>query len=199
MGSTDFTDPVAFYQLFREVVADPAHDEQLKSLWRESTEYTAYVTTAIYPALAKKSDLRNHDKTYWTIDCILFDKWDEEHFNKDTQYAKRVYVAIEHENDWRHSATEMNKLQLLNVPLRVLITYPNSDKERDKLIDRYKTIIQTAHELFNETDSTRRTLVIFGYRHPNFIERTAYHYTNGQLQLLTPQTTGQNTPSSVPA
>ena len=197
MGSTDFTDPVAFYQLFREVVADPAHDEQLKSLWRESTEYTAYVTTAIYPALAKKSDLRNHDKTYWTIDCILFDEWDNTF--QYAQYAKRVYVAIEHENDWRHSATEINKLQLLNVPLRVLITYPNSDKERDKLIGQYNKIIHESHELFNETDSTRRTLVIFGYRHPNFIEWTAYHYTNGQLQLLTPQITGQNTPSSVPA
>ncbi len=200
MGPTEFTDPIAFYNHFRNVV--DGHEEQLKALWKRPwANYTTYITERIFPALvAGCTGIQSAIRTYWTIDCILFDDWDAHHF-KHGQYAKNIYVAIEHENDWQRSIEEMNKLQILNIPLRVLITYPNCPEDRYQLIEKYTTIIKAAHDLFNEAASNRQTLVIFGYKDPkdNKIKWTAYHYTNGQLQLITHQTTGQNTPLSAPA
>lgn len=57
----------------------------------------------------------------------------------------RAVVAIEHENDCKTSMEEVKKLAILEVPLRVLVTYPNGgDFKKWMLLQDYARAIDQA-------------------------------------------------------
>ena len=65
----------------------------------------------------------NCSHEYYTVDAILYNERDDGNFrNPRCAYAKYISVAIEIENNCTDAHVEMNKLQLLNAPLTVLIT-----------------------------------------------------------------------------
>jgi hypothetical protein len=95
------------------------------------------------------------------LDSIFYSERDNEHFGSTVTYAKCISIAMEHENEPRGTAIEINKLQLFNASLKVLITYVQKPKERSLYLDRYMKIIQGA-DLFDDFATLRRQLVIFG-------------------------------------
>ena len=98
---------------------------------------------------------------YYSVDSVFYENLDTRNFAAGMTYVKAISVAIEHENKAALSCEEMHKLQLLNVPLKVLITYPSGTAQGDKLLAQYADII-TGADWFGDIATHRRQLVIFG-------------------------------------
>ena len=97
---------------------------------------------------------------YWTVDAVFYERPDTVHFPPDWNIAQFAAVALEHENDAKTSHYEANKLSLFNVPLKVLITYPNGPSDEDSLLTSYADILR-ASDVFNDFTSLRRQVVAF--------------------------------------
>jgi hypothetical protein len=148
--------PQQFKEAFQKVVSN-AHAELIER-WEARTDYTAFMRDNILPAIGSFLSIKVSGE-YYTLDCIYFTERDTEHFPNAT-YATYIVIALEHENDIGGSAIEMNKLQLFNAPLKVLITYCSAS-ERDFYLQRYSKILQ-AGDIFGDFATLRRHLVIFG-------------------------------------
>jgi hypothetical protein len=98
---------------------------------------------------------------YYSVDSVFYEEPDTRNFPAGMAYVKAISVAIEHENNPALSCEEMHKLQLLNVPLKVPITYPSDSAWGDRLLAQYEEII-TGADWFGDIATLRRQLVIFG-------------------------------------
>jgi hypothetical protein len=70
-------------------------------------------------------------------------------------------VALEHENNPAKSLEAINKLQIFNAPLKVLITYAAEGAESDSLLRRYEAVIGES-DIFEDIATLRQQLVIVG-------------------------------------
>lgn len=134
--------PVDFYTAFLKVASEEAR--ALKEVWSRYRDFTKLMRSCIFPTIADRLGLCCYERDYYTLDAILYARRDTKHFPSGTTYAKFISVALEHENDPVGTAVEMNKLQLFNAPLKVLITYPWSDDHGQELLERYTEIIAEA-------------------------------------------------------
>jgi hypothetical protein len=123
-------------------------------------------------------------REYYQIDTVFCHEIDAVHFkNPAYRYVKYISVAIEHENDCSTAAVEMNRLQLYNVPLAVLITYPSSRAKAAPTLKKYATIIRQA-DVFENASKERRQLAIFGYRGNGRVDWDAFVYQEGSFVRL---------------
>lgn len=143
----------------------PSFEQRLLASWESpAARYTSLWRdreTGIIRELASGLGL-DHCVEYWTIDGVMFRERDTGHFPGGSSYAKRVAVALEHENSWRDSCQEMNKLCQLNAPLSVLVTYPKR-RSAEGLLKKFSDIARAA-DFFEDFASKRRKLVVFGFR-----------------------------------
>jgi hypothetical protein len=105
--------------------------------------------------------LQAWNKEYYTLDGMLYEERGTDNTGKYASYANWVSVAIEHENDVSRAQETMNKLQLFNAPLKVLITYVHEGDATESLLRRYENIIR-ASDVFNDVATLRQQLVILG-------------------------------------
>jgi hypothetical protein len=155
------SDPSAseFYQALRKVV-DKERDA-LVECWDVRPQYTPLMLEQILPEVVRELDM-SYDRECHDLDAILYRETDEVYFNAKDEWAKYISVALEHENDHSTAAEEMIKLQRFNVPLTVLITYPE-ESAKNRMLDKYSEIIQQADVLGNSSTNLRQ-LAIFGYK-----------------------------------
>ena len=93
-------------------------------------------------------------------------------------------MAIEHENEASKAQETMNKLQLFNAPLKVLISYAAVGTATDNLLRKYENIIK-ASDVFNDVATLRQQLVILGT--PKTVaEWRFYAYENDGFVLMLP-------------
>lgn len=78
----------------------------------------------------------------------------------------------------------MNKLQLLNAPLKVLIAYPGNREYASMLLGQYAEIIADA-DPFEDIDTLRRQLVIFGFKE-DILRWDAYAYAGRSFTPVEP-------------
>lgn len=150
--------PHQFKKAFLTAIAE--YDKEIVSAWRgRQASFTALIRST-FPMLASELGLKVYNRDYYTLDAVFYTEKDEQHFNPDATYVKYIAVALEHENQVIGSEAEINKLQLFNVPLKVLITYAEGDS-REYYLDRYAKIIQEA-DVFGDFSTARKQLVIFG-------------------------------------
>jgi hypothetical protein len=154
--------PLQFKDAFLAVVS--AAQADLVTRWDALGDYTTLMRAAILPAIAPYLGIQVYSGEYYTLDCIYFAERDAEHFGAQATYATCISIALEHENKIDGTATEINKLQLFNAPLKVLITYAQTASVRAFYLERYRKIIQAA-DIFGDFATLRRQLVIFGSRH----------------------------------
>jgi hypothetical protein len=103
---------------------------------------------------------------------------------KFASYANWVSVAIEHENDASKADETMNKLQLFNAPLKVLITYAQPGAATESLLRKYENVIR-ASDVFKDIATLRQQLVILGT--PKTVaEWRLYAYENDGFVLMLP-------------
>ena len=68
---------------------------------------------------------------------------------------------MEHANRPSKTYEEINKLQMFNAPLKVLITYVAEGAEAEALLGKYESIIRDS-DIFNDIATQRKQLVILG-------------------------------------
>ena len=133
---------------------------EISKVWGTKPKFTSLMLE-IMPSIAKDLGLKAYNADYYTLDTIFYENKDNTYFSENTTYAEYIAVAIEHENQPGQTSVEMNKLQILNTPLKVLITYPGYITAQD-LLKQFTDIIEKA-DIFSDIPSKRKQLVIFGY------------------------------------
>lgn len=151
---------------FRAFVDNLPPVEDLLAAWQSATAYTSLFLDesgsnggpGFLRRVAGSLGLNFVEQEYFRIDAVFFnERWDGEFLGPN--WAKRILVAFEHENDWRSSAQEMSKLALLDVPLKVLVTFSRSDDEATELLDQFDKIIRAAM-----SGPQAQSLIIFGQK-----------------------------------
>lgn len=104
--------PVEFYSAFFETAAE--YEAGLLELWNSSRDYTSLMRSTVFPQIANRLGLCCYPGDYYTLDSIFYRERDTANFAKHLTYAPFISVALEHENESRGTAVEINKLQLFN-------------------------------------------------------------------------------------
>ena len=150
----------------------------------ETKSYNYFMRSTIYPRIGRHLGLLSWNKEYYTLDGMLYEERGTDDTGKYAAYANWVSVAIEHENDASRAHETMNKLQLFNAPLKVLITYSALGSATDSLLKKYENIIK-ASDVFNDFATLRQQLVILGT--PKTVaEWRFYAYENEGFVLMLP-------------
>jgi hypothetical protein len=92
---------------------------------------------------------------------MFYEERGTDHAGNHATYAKWISVALEHENAGANSFETMNKLQLFNAPLKVLISYAGEGVETDSLLRKYERIMSAA-DVFDDFATLRQQLVVLG-------------------------------------
>lgn len=150
----------------------------------EPKSYKYFMRSTIYPKIARHLGLSSWNKEYYTLDGMFYEERGVDATGKFASYANWVSVAIEHENDASRAQETMNKLQLFNAPLKVLITYAPPGSATDSLLRKYENIIK-ASDVFKDVATLRQQLVIIGT--PKAVaEWRLYAYENDGFVLMLP-------------
>lgn len=127
----------------------------------ETKSYLFYMRTNIFPKIARHLGLMIWNKEYYTLEGMFYEDRGRDGSGKYTSYAKWISVALEHENNPAQSLEVINKLQIFNAPLKVLITYAAEGAESDSLLRRYEAVISES-DVFEDIATLRQQLVIIG-------------------------------------
>ena len=160
------------------------HDSFRTAVGFETKSYNYFMRSTIYPRIARHLGLQSWNKEYYTLDGMFYEERGTDDTGKYASYANWVSVAIEHENDASKAHETMNKLQLFNAPLKVLITYAPVGAATDSLLRKYEKIIE-ASDVFHDFATLRQQLVILGT--PKTVaDWHFYAYENGGFVLMLP-------------
>src|SRR5213082_2158385 len=113
--------PNQFKEAFLKAASSVQSD--LVALWDARRDYTALMLDIVFPKIAADLGISVFNGNYYYLDSIFYSERDTNHFGPTATYAKCISIAMEHEHDPTGTAVEINKLQLFNAPLKVLITY----------------------------------------------------------------------------
>src|SRR5271170_7465111 len=165
-------------------VMQAEHDSFRTAIGFETKSYNYFMRSTIYPRIARHLGLLSWNKEYYTLDGMFYEERGIDNTGKFASYANWVSVAIEHENDASQAQETMNKLQLFNAPLKVLITYAALGPATDSLLQKYESIIK-ASDVFNDVATLRQQLVVLGTP-KTAAEWRFYAYENGGFVLMLP-------------
>lgn len=177
-----------FYNLFLGEIKKSG----IKSIsWNDNKEWTNRMLkdkNCVMEKMAKSLGLLCcHD--YYYLDGIFYRK-KLGYKNLDIEfhfYAQNIEVIIEHENDCRAIETEIYKLiPLFIAPLKVIITYVETDKDIKK-IKRIKNIIKERiknDDLFSLHKNKIETILIVGFKKDNKICWQGSIFKNGKFVSL---------------
>ena len=150
----------------------------------ETKSYNYFMRSTIYPRIARHLGLLSWNKEYYTLDGMFYEERGVDGTGKYATYANWISVAIEHENDAAKAQETMNKLQLFNAPLKVLITYSPAGAATELLLSKYENIIK-ASDVFNDFATLRQQLVVLGS--PKTVEEWRFYaYENDGFVLMLP-------------
>jgi hypothetical protein len=144
-----------------EAVMKAEHDGFRAAAGFEAKSYTYFMYSNIFPRIARHLGLMTWNKEYYALGSMFYEERGRDNFGKYTPYAKWISVALEHAIKPTKTHEEINKLQMFNAPLKVLITYAAEGAERDSLLRKYEEVIGEA-DLFDDIATLRQQLVIFG-------------------------------------
>lgn len=173
------------------------HEMELIRRWDSGRDYTTHMREVVLPAVAPHLGIRVYSADYYTLDCVYFADHDTSNFPANSTHANYLCVALEHENQLGGTVYEMNKLQLYNTPLKVLVTYSQMDTERAKYLEIYSRILREA-DVFQDFTSHRRQLVVFGKRSDTTIQWEFHVYADGEFVELGDQGNSRSRPRRMP-
>lgn len=149
---------------FRNAFLDVMSAEQAgfrTAIGFETKSYNFYMRTSIYPLVGRRLGLLAWKKEFLTLDGMLYEERGVDDTGRYASYANWISVAIEHESESAKAQETMNKLQLINAPLKVLISYAPEGPATESLLRRYEGIIR-ASDVFRDIATLRQQLVILG-------------------------------------
>lgn len=127
----------------------------------ETKSYNYFMRTNIFPKIAKQLSLLSWNKEYYGLNGMFYEERGTDNFGNYTAYAKWISVAIEHENNGVKAYEAINKLQVFNAPLKVLITYAAEGVETATLLGRAERVM-SGSDVFNDYSTLRQQLLILG-------------------------------------
>jgi len=179
--------PRDFRNAFIEVMK-AQRDSFREAVGFETKSYNYFVRSSIYPLVARRLGLSAWKGEYYTLDGMFYEERGTDDTGRYANFANWISVAIEHQNDASKAHETMNKLQLFNAPLKVLVSYAAPGAATDSLLRRYETIIK-ASDVFHDVATLRQQLVILGT--PKTVaEWRFYAYENDGFVLMLPTTEG---------
>lgn len=152
--------PKDFRNAFEEVMKSE-RDAFRTAVGFEPKSYNYFIRSNILPKIARSLGLLSWNKDYYSLEAMFYEERGTDNLGNHAPYAKWISVALEHENSGQKSHALMNKLQLFNAPLKVLITYADEGADTETLLRRYEKIIGAA-DVFDDFTTLRRQLVILG-------------------------------------
>lgn len=176
-----------FYRLFLQEIKKIDHFPR----WNNSKKWTRLFLENKDCVMAKMAESLNllYCNEYFSLDGILYRK-KLGYKNLDIEknfYAQNIEVIIEHENDYRTIEKEIYKLiPLFVAPLKVIITYVETDKDIQK-IKRIKSIIKERiknDDLFSLHKNKIETLLIVGFKKDNRICWQGSVFKNSKFEEL---------------
>jgi len=165
------------------IAAASVAKDEVFGLFDDKKPYTRLMFDRVLPDVAVRLGISIYNDCYYYLDSIFYTGLDHEHFAPTSYYAKHVSIALEHEHDVHGTAVEMNKLQLFNTPLKVLITYAQTVNERQRYLDRYHRIVREA-DVFGDFATLRRQLVIFGTSNESTVNWHSFVYESSGFTPL---------------
>lgn len=172
---------------FRDAFVAVMKSEQANfrtALGFETKSYNYFMRSNIFPKVARQLGVQAWNKDYCTLDGIFYEERGRDTSGKFTTYAKWIAVALQHANRPSQTYEEVNKLQMFNAPLKVLITYAAEGEESLALLRGYETVIRDA-DVFDDIAALRQQLVILGT--PRTVrEWRFYVYENDGFVLMLP-------------
>lgn len=127
----------------------------------EQKSYAYFMRSHMLPRVARQLGLLTWNKEYHGIESAFYEERGVDNFGNHTSYAKWITVAVEHEREAPKTPERVNKMQLFNVPLKVLITYAAEGEDTDALLRKYTGVIGGA-DVFQDIATLRQQLVIVG-------------------------------------
>ena len=117
---------------FRKAFVDTTNEISIvdfEKAWISSGDRTMFYFDSLLPTIAKKLDLTFEKEMIYRIDGV---------FSKvGGQNTKVPVIYLESENDIRTSEREVNKLCMLNAPLKILMVCNEWNEASKKLIKEY--------------------------------------------------------------
>jgi hypothetical protein len=150
----------------------------------EAKSYTYFMRSNIFPKIARQLGLLAWNKEYYALDGMFYEERGRDTSGKYTTYAKWISVALEHANTPARTLEAINKLQMFNAPLKVLITYAAEGAEGDSLLRKYEAVISES-DVFHDIATLRQQLVIFGTP-KTLLDWRFYVYENDGFVLMLP-------------
>jgi hypothetical protein len=160
------------------------HDGFRTAAGFETKSYTYFLRSNIFPRIARHLGLLAWNKEYYALEVMFYEERGTDAFGKYSAYAKWLSVALEHANKPEKSHEQLNKLQMYNTPLKVLITYAAEGAESDALLKKYEAVIGES-DLFDDVATLRQQLVILGTP-STFREWRFYAYESDGFVLMLP-------------
>ena len=172
---TRIVTPQEFIDVFQGVIdGEPG----IASSWDNPPEYTALLLKqdgAVLKRVAEKLGL-----SYWpelmNIDACFY---------QGAREPFLVSIAIEHENLVYTSFREANKLALLAIPLKVLITYPLQQRQDSEFLKEYDNIV-TACAATARGSTPGHFLVILASREGDVISWRYFQWSDDGFARLEP-------------
>lgn len=173
--------PERFKEAFQAAVI--TSEPEMLECWTDCTPFTSLIRGRVLPAIAANLGLRVYcERDYFWLDAIFYEEMDTLHFGEDSRWVKYISIALEHENSGTSSIEEMNKLQLFNTPLKVLVTYARPSA-REELLKKFSRILLDA-DVFDDFSTRRKQVVVFGGMQGGHVEWTFYIYRDGSFASL---------------
>lgn len=181
--------PEAFYEVF--LAAAAAHGAQIYDASIEgNSTFTDVMFCILFEDVAKRLHCHSF-REYYKFDCFFYRDKNLKHFPESSTYVKSIAVALEHENVPEKSVEEIHKLQLLNAPLKVLVTYPREPEKVKALLNDFAEIIGEA-DIFGDISTLKRQLVIFGFVAGAAFTWRGFVYRNGAFVEIGIQNAGHS-------
>ncbi len=124
-----------FFQTWKEVCND--NKEILLENWTNNKTFTnliLYNDNSIVSQIANKMQLLCYtgDRTgYYGIDAVFYKNNNRVQNTGDQTWLTKIEIAFEHENVFSsYLYTEISRLLTSNANLKILVTYPNKNKNR---------------------------------------------------------------------
>jgi len=127
----------------------------------EMKSYMYFMRSNIFPKISKHLGLQAWNRDYYALETMFYEERGTDDFGRFTAYAKWISVALEHAHKPTKTYEEINKLQMYNAPLKVLITYAAEGTESESLLRKYEAVMRDS-DAFTDFATLRQQLVIFG-------------------------------------
>ena len=161
MSENTVISPSQFKAALQSVLENPAMHKRLYDRWdTTSKEYTSVwedSVDGIYRQLADALELLLKREHYGHIDAVFY-----KNFNKEFPRSVNFFsVVMEHENNTDTSWEEMEKLTVLNSPLKVVVTYPYEEYSADELLADYAEQIAVMDKVWSNHSAEQRYIAVF--------------------------------------